>query len=148
MIVQVITVRLVKTQKSGALSCLLMHSYSAMDRHMQHSVFHTIAFLAFSTPATWCRIFMSHKFMSRIFSVPASSMPASTYHTCAPFYKNSWLAQYLSKYRHKQHLLTSIHTGEYVHRCHLVQINSQKIVCTGWAKKTGPQTHDHNSVNS
>jgi len=26
--------------------------------------------LAFSTPATWCRIFMSRKFMSRIFSVP------------------------------------------------------------------------------
>ena len=25
-----------------------MHSCSAMDRHMQHSVFHTIAFLAFS----------------------------------------------------------------------------------------------------
>jgi len=25
--------------------------------------------LAFSTPATWCRIFMSRKFMSRIFSV-------------------------------------------------------------------------------
>ena len=61
--------------KSGALSCLLMHSCSAMDRHMQHSVFHTIAFLAFScltfsTPETWCRIFMSRKFMSRIFSVP------------------------------------------------------------------------------
>ena len=52
-----------------------MHSCSAMDKHMQHSVFHTIAFLAFSclafsTPATWCRIFMSRKFMSRIFSVP------------------------------------------------------------------------------
>ena len=42
-----------------------------MDRHMQHSVFHTIAFLAFSclaisTLASWCC-----KFMSRIFSVPA-----------------------------------------------------------------------------
>ena len=40
----------------GALSCRLMHSCSAMDRHMQHAVFHTIAFLAisclaFSTPA-------------------------------------------------------------------------------------------------
>ena len=34
--------------KSGALSCRLMHSCSAMDRHMQHAVFHTIAFLAFS----------------------------------------------------------------------------------------------------
>ena len=44
MIVQVITVRLVKTQKSGALSCLLMHSCSATDRHKQHSVFSTIAF--------------------------------------------------------------------------------------------------------
>ena len=50
---------------------------SVMDRHMQHSVFHTrpIAFLAFScpafsTPATWCRIFMSRKFVSRIFNVP------------------------------------------------------------------------------
>ena len=52
--------------KSGAFSCLLIHSCSAMDRHMQQSVFHTIAFLAFSTPATWCRIFMSRKFMSRI----------------------------------------------------------------------------------
>ena len=62
---------------------------------------------------------------------------------------NSWLAQYLSKYRHKQHLLTSIHTGEYVHRCHLVQINSKKIVWTyRVGRKTGPQTHDHNSVNS
>jgi len=48
--------------KSGALSCLLIHSCSAMDRHMQQSVFHTIAFLAFSTPATWCRIFMSRNF--------------------------------------------------------------------------------------
>jgi len=48
MIVQVITVRLVKTQKSGALSCLLMHSCSATDIHKQHSVFSTIAFLAFS----------------------------------------------------------------------------------------------------
>ena len=61
--------------KSGALSCRLMHSCSAMDRNMQHAVFHTIAFLAFSclafsTPATWCRIFMSRNFMSRIFSVP------------------------------------------------------------------------------
>ena len=42
-----------------------------MDRHMQHSVFHTIAFLAFSclaisTLASCCR-----KFMSRIFSVPS-----------------------------------------------------------------------------
>jgi len=41
-------------------------------------VFHTIAFLAFSclaisTPATWCRIFMSRKFMSRIFSVPTAT---------------------------------------------------------------------------
>ena len=70
--------------KSGALSCLLIYSCSAMDRHMQHSVFHTIAFLAFSclafstlqhgaafsclaisTLASWCR-----KFMSRIFNVP------------------------------------------------------------------------------
>ena len=34
--------------KFGALSCRLMHSCSAMDRHMQHAVFHTIAFLAFS----------------------------------------------------------------------------------------------------
>jgi len=34
--------------KSGALSCRLMHSCSAMDRHMQHAVFHTIEFLAFS----------------------------------------------------------------------------------------------------
>ena len=81
MLVQVITVRLVKTQKSGALSCLLIHSCSAMDRHMQHSVFHTIAFLAFSylafsTPATWCRIFMSRKFMSHIFSVPDKSSAA------------------------------------------------------------------------
>ena len=62
--------------KSGALSCRLMHSCSAMDRHMQHAVFHTIAFLAFSclafsTLAFWCRIFMSRNFMSRIFSVPA-----------------------------------------------------------------------------
>ena len=61
--------------KSGALSCRLMHSCSAMDRHMQHAVFHTIAFLvfsclAFSTPATWCHIFMSRNFVSRIFSVP------------------------------------------------------------------------------
>jgi len=81
------------TAKSGALSCRLMHSCSAMDRHMQQAVFHgpTIAFLAFSclafpplhsgaadsclafsTPATWCRIFMSRNFMSRIFSVPVS----------------------------------------------------------------------------
>jgi len=62
--------------KSGALSCRLMHSCLAMDRHMQHAVFHTIAFLAFSclafsTPATWCRIFMSRNFMFRIFSVPS-----------------------------------------------------------------------------
>jgi len=40
---------------------------------MQHAVFHTIAFLAFSclafsTPATWCRIFMS-----RNFSVPVNN---------------------------------------------------------------------------
>ena len=74
MIVQVITVRLVKTQKSGALSCLPMHSCSAMDRHMQHSVFHTIAFLEFlclaiSTIASWCR-----KFMSRIFH-PCTTVP-------------------------------------------------------------------------
>ena len=60
-----------------ALSCRLMHSCSAMDRHMQHAVFHTIAFLAFSclafsTPATWFRIFMSRDFMSRIFSVPGA----------------------------------------------------------------------------
>ena len=73
------SVRLVKTQKSGAFSCLLMHSSSAMDRHMQHSVFHTIAFLAFSclafsTPATWCRIFMSRNFMSRIFH-PCNVVP-------------------------------------------------------------------------
>ena len=60
-------------------------SKTVKDRHMQHSVFHTIAFLAFSclafsttpqhgaafsclaisTLASWCR-----KFMSRIFSVP------------------------------------------------------------------------------
>ena len=64
-----------KQLKSGALSCRLMHSCSAMDRHMQHAVFHNIAFLAFSclafsTPAKWCRIFMSRNFMSRIFSVP------------------------------------------------------------------------------
>ena len=64
--------------KSGALSCRLMHSCSAMDRHMQHAVFHTIAFLAFSclafsTPTAWCRIFMSRNFMSRIFSVPCGS---------------------------------------------------------------------------
>ena len=39
--------------KSGALSCRLMHSCSAMDRHMQHAVFHAIAF---------CRIFMSRIF--------------------------------------------------------------------------------------
>ena len=75
--------------KSGALSCRLMHSCSAMDRHMEHAVFHTFAFLAFSclafstpqsgaensclafsTLAFWCRIFMSRNFMSRIFSVP------------------------------------------------------------------------------
>ena len=48
---------------------------NAMDRHMQHAVFHTFAFLAFSclafsTLAFWCRIFMSRNFMSRIFSVP------------------------------------------------------------------------------
>ena len=78
MIVQVVTVRLVKTQKSGAVSCLLMHSCSAMDRHMQHSVFHTVAFLAFSclaisTLASWCR-----KFMSRIFSVPHSASRQSS----------------------------------------------------------------------
>ena len=35
------------TAKSGAVFCRLMHSCSAMDRHMQHAVFHTIAFLAF-----------------------------------------------------------------------------------------------------
>ena len=55
------------------LSCRLMHSCSTMGRHMQHAVFHTIAFLAFSclafsTRASWCR-----KFMSRTFSVPAPS---------------------------------------------------------------------------
>ena len=66
--------------KSSALSCRLMHSCSAMDRHMQHEVFHTIAFLAFSclafsTPATWCRIFMPRNFMSRIFSVPKIVWP-------------------------------------------------------------------------
>ena len=65
--------------KSGALSCRLMHSCSAMDRHMQHAVFHNIAFLAFSclafsTLATWCRIFVSRNFMSRIFSVPVEKM--------------------------------------------------------------------------
>ena len=47
---------------------------------MQHAVFHSIAFLAFSclaysTPATWCRIFMSRNFMSRIFSVPDETNP-------------------------------------------------------------------------
>ena len=47
-----------------------IYSCSAMDRHMQHAVFHTFAFLAFSTLAFWCRIFMSRNFMSRIFSVP------------------------------------------------------------------------------
>ena len=31
-------------RKSGALSCRLKHSCSAIDRHMQHAVFHTIAF--------------------------------------------------------------------------------------------------------
>jgi len=45
-----------------------------MDRHIQHSVFHTIAFLAFSclaisTLASWCR-----KFMSRIFH-PCNMVP-------------------------------------------------------------------------
>ena len=60
-------------RKSGALSCRLMHSCSGVDRHMQHAVFHTIAFLAFSclafsTAATWCRIFMSRNFMSLAFS--------------------------------------------------------------------------------
>ena len=35
-------------RKSGALSCRLMHSCSAMDRHVQHAVLHSIAFLAFS----------------------------------------------------------------------------------------------------
>ena len=45
---------------------------------MQHAVFHTIAFLAFSclafsTLAVWCRIFMSRNFMSRIFSVPGQT---------------------------------------------------------------------------
>ena len=34
-----------------------MHSCSAMDRHMQHSVIHTIAFLAFSCPASSCLAF-------------------------------------------------------------------------------------------
>ena len=57
-----------------ALSCRLMHSCSAMDRHMQHAVFHTIAFLAFSclafsTLAFWCR-----RFMSRIFH-PCNMVP-------------------------------------------------------------------------
>ena len=52
---------------NGAIFCLLVYSCSAMDRPIQHSVFHTIAFLAFSchafsTPATWCRIFMSRNF--------------------------------------------------------------------------------------
>jgi len=79
MIFQVITVRLVKAQKSSAFSCLLMHFSSAMDRHMQHSVFHTIAFLEFSclaisTLASWCRKFMSRIFhpcnMVRHFHVP------------------------------------------------------------------------------
>ena len=60
--------------KSDALSCQLMHSCSAMDKHMQHAVFHTIAFLAFSclafsTLASWCR-----KFMSRIFH-PCDMVP-------------------------------------------------------------------------
>ena len=32
--------------------------------------------LAFSTPATWCRIFMSRNFMSRIFSVPTEPCTA------------------------------------------------------------------------
>ena len=45
-----------------------------MDKHMQHAVFHTIAFLAFSclafsTLASWCR-----KFMSRIFH-PCDMVP-------------------------------------------------------------------------
>jgi len=66
--------RLISTQAvSGeicALFSLLIQSWSAMDKHMQLSVFHTIAFFsfscpAFSTPASWCR-----KFMSRILSVP------------------------------------------------------------------------------
>ena len=63
-----------KQLKSGALSCRLMHSCSAMDRHMQHAMFHTIAFFAFSclaisTLASWCR-----KFMSRIFH-PCNMVP-------------------------------------------------------------------------
>ena len=70
MIVQVITVRLVKTQKSGALSCLLMHSCSATDIHKQHSVFSTIAFLAFSRLAISALASWRREFMSRIFSVP------------------------------------------------------------------------------
>jgi len=53
--------------KSGALSCRLMHSCSAMDRHigLQHAVLHTIAFLAFSCPA----IHVSH------FQRPHSHLP-------------------------------------------------------------------------
>jgi len=55
---------------------------------MQHAVFHTIAFLAFSclafsTPATWCRIFMSRNFMSRICSVPAGCSAANPPHAAA-----------------------------------------------------------------
>ena len=80
MIVQVITVRLIQAQnhgnlrpeemghpelaaKSGALSCRLMHSCSAIDRHMQHAVFHTIAFLAFSCPAISCLAFSASPFV-------------------------------------------------------------------------------------
>ena len=59
-------------RKSGALSCRLKHSCSAMDRHMHHAVFHTIAFFlhfhvshfpplqhgaAFSCPAISCLAF-------------------------------------------------------------------------------------------
>ena len=56
---------------------------------MQHAVFHTIAFLAFSclafsTLAIWCR-----KFMSRIFSVPVVDPGAS--HHMHHLYGRHWL---------------------------------------------------------
>ena len=154
MIVQVITVRLVKTQKSGALSCLLMHSYSAMDRHNAtlgvpyyrvSRIFHPCNMVPhFHVPQVHVSHFQRPRILYARIYIPY--MRTILYHYIQTGRRpvpisselklktNSSLAQYLSKYRHKQHLLTSIHTGEYVHRCHLVQINSQKIVCTGWAK--------------
>ena len=123
MIVQVITVRLVKTQnhgnlwpadgapaqsaaKSGALSCLLMHSCSAMDRYMQHSVFHTIAFLAFSclaisTLASWCR-----KFMSRIFSVPTWKRNASP--TRWPLHHQAYVILICERHAHSWYRVTLV----------------------------------------